>query len=205
MKKHSKAESARKGFQKHGDLKKLEELLPQIRELQKLASQHGIHDVFQDNGGKLLQVLLVTGLMRVGEREGNDAKDSAGKEYELKSVNRFNTKGQPKPNAPFTTHHHLNQTIIDKYRKVDWNFAIYSGIELEQVYFVPVKKMEPCFVKWEADFATSKAPLNNPKISQSFVRAHGIELYRNENAPRAGDTDIVDVLGDVESPPVADN
>jgi hypothetical protein len=133
MSKKSEASVVRKRFQKHGDLEKLEELLPHIRELQKLASHHGIHDVFQDNGGKLLQVLLVTGLVRIGEREGNDARDSKGREYELKSVNRFNTKGKPKPNAPFTTHHHLNQAIIDKYRKVDWIFAVYAGIELEQV------------------------------------------------------------------------
>src|SRR5262245_19853754 len=96
MSKKSKAEAAKRRFQEHADLTKLEELLPHIRELQKLASQHGIHDVFQDNGGKLLQVLLVTGLVRIGEREWNDARDSTGKEYELKSVNRFNTKGKPK-------------------------------------------------------------------------------------------------------------
>lgn len=205
MSKRSEAEAARKRFQTHGDLQKLDELLPHIRDLQKLASQHGIHDVFQDNGGKLLQVLLVTGLIRVGDREGNDARDAAGKEYELKSVNRFNTKGQPKPNAPFTTHHHLNQVIIDKYRKVDWIFAIYSGIELEQVYFVPVKKMEPWFVKWETEFARSETPLNNPKISQEFVRSNGIELYRNDQAPKADDADIREVLGDVESPPTGED
>ncbi|HEX4130674.1 MAG TPA: hypothetical protein VHZ24_11580 [Pirellulales bacterium] len=204
MSKQSEVKAARKRFQKHADLQKLEKLLPYIRELQRLASQHGIHDVFQDNGGKLLQVLLVTGLIRVEAREGNDAIDSSGKEYELKSVNRFNTKGEPKPNAPFTTHHHLNQAIIDKYRKVDWIFAIYSGIELEQVYFIPVSKMEPCFRKWEADFGRAKSPLNNPKISQKFVRTHGIELYRNENAPKPGDADIAEVLGDVESSPTGD-
>lgn len=102
MSKKSEADAVRRRFRKHGDLAKLEELLPHIRELQKLASQHGIHDVFQDNGGKLLQVLLVTGLVRIGEREGNDARDSTGREYELKSVNRFNTKGAPKPNAPLS-------------------------------------------------------------------------------------------------------
>lgn len=190
-----------KRFQKHSDLDKLEKLIPHIRELQRLASQHGIHDVFQDNGGKILQVLLVTGLRRVEDREGNDAVDAAGKEYELKSVNRFNTKGQSKPNAPFTTHHHLNQAIIDKYRKVDWIFAIYSGIELEQVFFVPVDKMERWFEKWEQKLANSSGPLNNPKITQDFVRENGIELYRNPNAPKLGDTDLRDVLGDVETPP----
>ena len=60
----SKADYAkiRERFLRHADLDKLESLLPHIRELQKLASEHGIFDVFQDNGGKMLQVLLVTGL-----------------------------------------------------------------------------------------------------------------------------------------------
>lgn len=205
MNNRSKADALRKRFQKHGDLEHLEALLPHIRELQKLASQHGIHDVFQDNGGKLLQVLLVTGLTKINEREGNDARDSRGKEYELKSVNRFNSKGQPKRDAPYTTHHHLNPTIIAKYRKVDWIFALYAGIELEEVYFVPVNKMEPCFVKWEQDFAKHDGPLNNPKIAQEFVRNNGVLIYRNDQAPKAEDADITEVLGDVETPPTQDD
>ena len=36
---------------------------------------NGINDVFQDNGGKLLQVLLITGLKDIPGREGNDAVD----------------------------------------------------------------------------------------------------------------------------------
>jgi hypothetical protein len=46
----------------HPDTAELERLFPYIREYQALASKHGIGDIFQDNGGKLLQLLLVTGL-----------------------------------------------------------------------------------------------------------------------------------------------
>ena len=62
MRTDTEAKSILKRFRHHSVLAKLEKLLPCIRELQKLASEHGIHDVFQDNGGKLLQILLVTGL-----------------------------------------------------------------------------------------------------------------------------------------------
>lgn len=80
---------------------KFNKLFPYIREYQKLAKDFAnIEDVFQDNGGKLLQVLLVTNLQNLTDsREGNDAKDSAGFEYELKSVNTILTKS-------FSTNHH---------------------------------------------------------------------------------------------------
>lgn len=76
----------------HRDLAKLEKLFPVIRRYQELATRHGINDIFQDNGGKLLQVLLIMGLCVIPGREGNDAVDQDGKEYELKSVNIELTK-----------------------------------------------------------------------------------------------------------------
>jgi hypothetical protein len=178
--------------------------IPHIRELQALASQHGIHDVFQDNGGKILQVLLVTGLKAIPGREGNDARDADGNEYEMKSVNRFDTAGNEKRNPQFTTHHHLNQKIVDKYRQVDWIFAVYAGIELEAVYLLTPEKMEPCYQKWESDsqrkIAEGKSgDLNNPKINLRYVQEHGIQLYLNQRAPKPEDSDFMDVLGDVET------
>ena len=68
-------------------MEEMERLLPSIRNYQELASKHGIGDIFQDNGGKLLQLILLTGLEVIPGREGNDARDETGKEYELKSVN----------------------------------------------------------------------------------------------------------------------
>ncbi len=71
----------------HRDHEDLQKLLPFIRKLQELADRHGIRDIFQDNGGKLLQIALATGLTILKKREGNDARDENGREYELKSVN----------------------------------------------------------------------------------------------------------------------
>ena len=122
----------------HADKKKLDRIWPSIVEYQKLASKHGIDDIFQDNGGKILQVLLITGLRRVVGREGNDAVDDDGQEYELKSVNIALTKS-------FSTHHHMNPTIISKYRKVPWIFAVYRGIELLEIYRLEPSDMEPWY------------------------------------------------------------
>ena len=93
----------------HPDRELLDKLFPSVREYQKLAQKHGINDIFQDNGGKLLQVVLTLGLTVLAGREGNDARDDAGNEYELKSVNIELQK-------QVSTHHHLNPSIR-KFRK----------------------------------------------------------------------------------------
>lgn len=111
----------------HPDLAVFNKIYPGVLKLQELAEKHEINDIFQDNGGKLLQVLLITGLEVLLGREGNDAKDAKGNEYELKSVNMLLTKN-------FSTHHHMNPTIIDKYLKVDWVFAVYEGITLLSIH-----------------------------------------------------------------------
>ena len=55
----------------HPDKAELDRLFPYIREYQVLADKHGIGDIFQDNGGKLLQIAMVTGLRILKSREGN--------------------------------------------------------------------------------------------------------------------------------------
>ncbi|MCE0522852.1 MAG: hypothetical protein LV480_08065 [Methylacidiphilales bacterium] len=130
--------------------------------------------MFQDNGGKLLQLILITGLQVIGSREGNDARDKDGREYELKSVNVLLTKS-------FSTHHHMNPTIIAKYRKVGWYFATYKGIELQTVYFMKSAKLEPFFKKWERKWHHDGGKdINNPKIPLSFVENTGKMVYRTE-------------------------
>lgn len=41
----------------HADAALLAQLFPAIRTYQELASKHGIDDIFQDNGGKILRLL----------------------------------------------------------------------------------------------------------------------------------------------------
>ena len=157
----------------HKDRELLESLLPFIREYQALATKHGIDDIFQDNGGKLLQVLLITGLRILPGRLGNDAVDKNGVEYELKSVNADLT-------SSFSTHHHLNPTILKKYRATEWIFAIYHNIELGSIYHMNPADLEfPYFVRWEAKWNESGRDINNPKIPVKFVQRHGRLIYRS--------------------------
>ena len=157
-------------------IKKFNKLFPHIREYQKLAKDFAnIEDIFQDNGGKLLQVLLVTNLQNLTDsREGNDARDSTGLEYELKSVNTLLTKS-------FSTNHHLNQKIIDKYRKVDWIFAVYEDIELLEIYLMTPTMLEPYYPKWENQYNTTGKDINNPKIPLKFVRENGILVFEHNS------------------------
>ena len=156
----------------HPDKAELDRLFSYIREYQALASRHGIGDIFQDNGGKLLQLLLITGLTSTGGREGNDARDEQGNEYELKSVNSLLTKS-------FSTHHHMNPTILAKYRQVVWFMAVYQGIELQTIYRMTPTNLEPYFLKWERKWHDSGGKdINNPKIPLKFVMQHGELFYR---------------------------
>lgn len=155
----------------------LNRLFPYVREYQQLAKKvANINDIFQDNGGKLLQVLLVTDLRNLDKsREGNDAIDSNGNEYELKSVNTQLTKS-------FSTNHHLNPSIINKYRKVDWVFAVYDDIELLEIYLMKPHMLESFYKKWETQYNITGKDINNPKIPLSYVRENGILVFRhNEN------------------------
>jgi hypothetical protein len=175
----------------HPDLKTLETLFPAVRRYQKLATRHGIRDIFQDNGGKLLQVLLILGLRVIPTREGNDAKDLDGKEYELKSVNIELTKN-------FSTHHHMNPVIITKYRKVDWIFAVYRHIEIQAIYRLTPKKLEPFYAKWEQKWhADGRRDINNPKVPLGYVVENGELLYgshpqvrRTKKAPLIVEPDL---------------
>lgn len=155
----------------HADVARLEASWPAIEEYQRLAAEHGIQDIFQDNGGKLLQVLLLLNLKIIPGREGNDAVDANGQEYELKSVNINLVK-------VFSTHHHMNPVIISKYRRVPWIFAIYRHITLESVYRLDPAQMEPWYAKWEQKWhADGGKDINNPKIPVTYVAKNGTLVH----------------------------
>jgi transcriptional regulator with XRE-family HTH domain len=154
------------------DRENFEQLFLYLRQYQQLANKYGIGDIFQDNGGKLLQVLLISGLKILPGREGNDAVNETGREYELKSININLTKS-------FSTHHHMNPSIIKKYRAVDWLFAIYEGIELVSIYLLTPEDLEVFFSRWEEKWhSTGGKDINNPKIPVKFVEEKGKLIYQ---------------------------
>jgi hypothetical protein len=163
------------------DKELLDQLFPTIQKYQELANKHGIGDIFQDNGGKILQLMLITGFRVTGNREGNDAIDADGNEFELKTVNVLLTQG-------FSTHHHMNPVIIAKYRKVDWYFAIYRGIILDEIYHMTPEQLRPYFDKWEKKWkADGNKDINNPKIPVKFVKATGTLVYKSGAPEKLGE------------------
>jgi transcriptional regulator with XRE-family HTH domain len=167
--------TGKNGGSHHPDMLRFDLLFPYIREYQTLAAKHGIGDIFQDNGGKILQTLIILNMTFTGRREGNDARDEDGNEYELKTVNIDLTKS-------FSTNHHLNPAILRKYRSVRaWYFSIYHGIELVEIYRMsPEQLEEDFFAKWERKWHDSGGrDINNPKIPISYVRKKGELVYQD--------------------------
>lgn len=136
--------------------------MKKVQDLQMLAEKYGIDDIFQDNGGKVLQSLILLGLTASPGREGNDALDIDGNEYELKTINIKKRTG-------VTTHHHLNLKILAKYRKVKaWYISLYEGINLIEIYKIDAGGLEPLFKDWE-NILVEVSSINNPKIPLSFI------------------------------------
>lgn len=161
----------------HPDSALLRKFFRAVRLYHDLASKHGISDIFQDNGGKILQVPLLVGLRPLPSREGDDAVDENGNQYGLKSVNIDLTRS-------FSTHHHMNPAIIAKYRCVNWIFAVYQGIELQKTNLTTPGNLEPYYQrghdKWHADDGKD---IYNPKIPLKFVEENGALIYESLPAP----------------------
>lgn len=154
----------------------IESLWPGVESLQRLADQYGIKDVFQDAGGKMLQLAVATGLDVVSGRTGPDASDRMGNLYEVKTIDLSgNASG-------FTTNHHLTHTTIARYRNRRWVFAMYDRITLQEAYLVEAADLEPVFQKWERTLK-SKEHINNPKIPIGVIRDVGRIMYMKDVAP----------------------
>ena len=78
----------------------------------------------------------------------------------------------------------MNPVIIAKYRKVKWCFAVYEGIELQEVYVMEAKQLEPYFTKWETKWTADKGKdINNPKIPLAFIRKRGKRIFAATETP----------------------
>lgn len=147
-----------------------------LNTIEALAAQYDIEDIAQDNNLKLLQTLVYFDFDNQAGREGSDAIDRYGHDWELKTANENLVSG-------FSTNHHTNHERIRQFRGERWLFSIYRGIELQDVYAMSPKTLEPYFTDWtnkvnaKAAAGMDNPHLNNPKIPIKFVRANGIKVY----------------------------
>ncbi len=153
------------------EISKIEALWQSLAKLEEYAREHGIEDIFQDNGAKVLQQHIYLHMKNIPGREGNDGRTENGVEWEMKSIN-LDTSA-----SGFSTNHHTNHDIIAKYRRVPWSFAIYHGIVLEAIYVMSPIQLEPLFQHWEEKLNGGMTHLNNPKIPVSYVVENGRKVY----------------------------
>jgi len=147
----------------------LQTIWPAVERAQELAEKYDIKDIFQDAGGKMLQIAIRTGVDLNPARQGADAFDRMGNEYEIKSTDSSRTK------QGFSTSHHLNLNTMEGYRDRRWIFAVYDGITLVECYLMEGVQLEPIFAGWAKSLRqTGKSHINNPKIPLAFVRKHAI-------------------------------
>lgn len=139
-------------------------------ELQNIAQEYDIEDLYQDNNARLIQILAYTGLKILPGRNGNDAVDKYGNEFEIKTTSRIS----------FSTNHHVNARIIEKYRNVKWLFGVFDGIQMNELYHLEGSQLEPYFSKWEEKLKTVE-DINNPKIPLSYIIENGKQIYQNGN------------------------
>lgn len=157
--------------QEHKDkISQINLLWEKLHDLNELAKEYGIKDIFQDNGAKILQQVIFLNMMPLQGREGNDSYSKSGIEWEMKSIN-ISTSA-----SGFSTNHHINQAIIDKYRKVPWSFAVYRDLNLEEIWILTPDQLEIMYQKWEKKLQTGNT-INNPKIPLSYVRENGVKVY----------------------------
>lgn len=159
------------------------------RQLQDIASRHSIHNVFSDNGYQELVLLTLFALKKL-RREGNDAVDPEGREYELKTVGRVDSDGNEKRSLGVTTEHTLTPANIARYRSAYlWIIGVFRQSEPEAVFEITPAALEPYFARWEERLAEVddrghpvRDHINNPKIPMWFVERHGVRIWPAEAA-----------------------
>ncbi|MBI3561845.1 MAG: hypothetical protein HY080_09030 [Gammaproteobacteria bacterium] len=89
------------------------------------------------------------------------------------------------------------RVIIEKYRQVDWIFAVYEGIKLLSIHQLTPQDLEPYYSKWiDKWHADGGKDINNPKIPLKFVLEHGRTIYRADILP--GDV-VLEISADLVS------
>lgn len=162
-----------------GDMK---QLLSLAAALQVHGTKKDVVSVFDDGGFRELLLSTLFDLKLHNGRHGDDAYDSDGNNYELKTVNLVDTSGNLRKNPGITTCHHVNAEIIKRYRNLHaWIVGIFFINEPVEIYELHPSHISHYLDAWEAVIGTSGiSHINNPKIKFSDLRANGILHYRND-------------------------
>ena len=157
-----------------GKIESIDEAWKNLHNLTSLAEGAGIDDIFQDNGAKVLQQLFMSNMKFLPGRQGNDAVDENGVEWEFKSINTKTTA------TGFVTDHHTTYELLNRFNSIPWLFSIYHGIHLEEMYVISPGKLNDWVEHQKKNLDQKKddnKTLNNPKIPVKYVKKNGIKVY----------------------------
>lgn|GEM_PF-3426191 len=158
----------------------IEDVLGLASKLQKYGTKKNIVSVFDDGGYRELLLATLFDLRLHLGRQGDDAYDELGNNFELKTVNLVDTSGKLRIKPGITTCHHVNQEIINRYRNLHaWLVGIFFINEPVEIYEISADKLESYLKTWEEQLKQS-THINNPKIRFDDIRKLGIKHYENK-------------------------
>lgn len=153
--------------------------------LQVEATKENIINVFDDGGYRELILTRMFGLAKMSGRHGDDGIDKVtGKQYELKTVNLIDTKGELRKRPGITTCHHMNQEVISRYRKISGLIVgIFYINDPVRIYEIPTEELEEDLSKWENRLLNEEglSHINNPKFNFDFIVSKGKLHYQDHN------------------------
>lgn len=148
--------------------------------LEEEANKVGIFNVFDDGGYRTLLLCTMFGLHVLPGKSGDDAVDSEGRTFELKTVNLKSGAGMFKENYPGVgTAHSLSEASIARYQKTTgWIIGVFIGNTPIEVWQIDSRHFDPLFRKLSLRLAANQG-VNNPKIPFKLIRRHGKRIYRS--------------------------
>lgn len=157
------------------DTELLNNAIQGLRDFQTLASKYGIDDVFQDNGGKTLQITIHMGLKILPGIHGSDAVDDYGNNYEIKTFNDSKQELAYRKKIPICR---LSHNILKRYRSCRWLIGVFDNIYLKELYYLHPKLLEPFFSKWQIILDENK-PYEGRTIQLRFIKQHGTLVWKD--------------------------
>ena len=111
------------------------------------ANKIGIFNVFDDGGYRTLLLCTMFGLRVLPGKQGDDAVDSEGRTFELKTVNLQSGSGLFKEKYPdIGTEHTLSESNLKRYRKTTgWIIGVFIGNTPIEVWQIDSIHLEPVF------------------------------------------------------------
>jgi transcriptional regulator with XRE-family HTH domain len=145
--------------------------LEHAKQIQSIAIQKGIQNIFQHQGGLTLQVVLKMELEKLPEQHDFDVKDNNGNYFHLRCLDKNQSMS-------FKSFDDLEPHMIPSIQQASWLFAVFEQITLSSIWEVPAEKIQPLFDTWQEQWQHQpNIHLRPPKIGLHFIEEYGNQVY----------------------------